>query len=379
MEVFMNYIELINNFWTQHRRVHFSDREICMFFYLLDRANELYWPVSFSVPCNVFKKEFDWTRNQVRWTRDKLAEAGVISYSGGQNGKNGEYSFAQTVLYASHAQVARNSCATSALVCDSTGVPLEEEDRTSHTVDSNDSARMLNASHAQVTRDPRARTLYINKTKLNQTKEDQDILSPDGETKTEFSDFTKGEGNITAGEEKGQRENTAFSHLSSSNREVGPEQGLIFSPLESSGDAAPIEAGPPLADLPSSSRPPGNETARACSKYELEVIQTWETLIGPFDDSWIASLREVLEKCYPSQVKSAILVMAKSRLEVMKEVGFTYIAQPLIDGMFGKRGKKNGRNDRAGSGEFESDIEKFKNPARARPKTREELLKYTMY
>ena len=231
----MNYIELINNFWTQHRRVHFSDREICMFFYLLDRANELYWPVSFSVPCNVFKKEFDWTRNQVRWTRDKLAEAGVISYSGGQNGKNGEYSFAQTVLYASHAQVARNSCATSALVCDSTGVPLEEEDRTSHTVDSNDSARMLNASHAQVTRDPRARTLYINKTKLNQTKEDQDILSPDGETKTEFSDFTKGGGNITAGEEKDKRENTAFSHLSSSNREVGPEQGLIFSPPESSG------------------------------------------------------------------------------------------------------------------------------------------------
>jgi len=375
----MNYIELINNFWTQHRRVHFSDREICMFFYLLDRANELYWPVSFSVPCNVFKKEFDWTRNQVRWTRDKLAEAGVISYSGGQNGKNGEYSFAQTVLYASHAQVARNSCATSALVCDSTGVPLEEEDRTSHTVDSNDSARMLNASHAQVTRDPRARTLYINKTKLNQTKEDQDILSPDGETKTEFSDFTKGEGNITAGEEKEQRENTAFSHLSSSNREVGPEQGLIFSPLESSGDAAPIDAGPPLADLPSGSRPPGNETARACSKYELDVIQTWETLIGPFDDSWIASLREVLEKCYPSQVKSAILVMAKSRLEVMREVGFAYIAQPLIGGMFGKRGKKNGRNDRAGSGEFESDIEKFKNPARARPKTREELLKYTMY
>ncbi|HNR59201.1 MAG TPA: hypothetical protein PKJ51_12160, partial [Methanothrix sp.] len=149
--------------------------------------------------------------------------------------------------------------------------------------------------------------------------------------------------------------------------------------LESSGDAAPIDAGPPLADLPSGSRPPGSETARACSKYELDVIQTWETLIGPFDDSWTASLREVLEKCYPSQVKSAILVMAKSRLEVMREVGFNYIAQPLIGGMFGKRGKRNGRNDRTGSGEFESDIEKFKNPARAKPKTREELLKYTMY
>jgi hypothetical protein len=197
----------------------------------------------------------------------------------------------------------------------------------------------------------------LNKTKLNKTKY---ILSPDGETKTGFSDFTGREGNITAGEEKGPGESVRGEvyPLQASGFEELSGQGLIFPPLEASGGALPIGAGPP-ADLSSASRPPGNETVRARSKYELDVIQTWETLIGPFDDSWLPTLGEVLKKCYPSQVKSAILAMAKSRPEVMKEVGFNYIAQPLIGGMFGKRGKRNGRNNRTGSGEFESDIEKM--------------------
>jgi hypothetical protein len=43
--------------------------------------------------------------------------------------------------------------------------------------------------------------------------------------------------------------------------------------------------------------------------------------------------------------------------------------------MFEKRGRVNGRNEDR-SGEFESDIEKFKNPARAKP-DKERLLKYT--
>jgi hypothetical protein len=61
------------------------------------------------------------------------------------------------------------------------------------------------------------------------------------------------------------------------------------------------------------------------------------------------------------------------------ERGFEYLMQPLLNGTFGRRVKKNGRNDWHGSGSFRDPIEKFKNPAKEKPKTREELLKYTQY
>ena len=374
MEVLMNYIELINNFWKVFRQNDFGSLEAALYLYLLDFANSLNWSESFRLPNSSIAETLKCSACKLHRARKNLVNSGLIKYSPGSRSTPGSYvieSATYSLPIRERSAINRESIVKQFNAANDQGCDaVENHGRES--IRDQSATNVLSICEQSANRS-------LNKTKINKTKEDQDILSPDGETKTEFSDFTKGEGNITTGEEKGQRENTAFSHLSSSNREVGPEQGLIFSPLESSGDAAPIDAGPPLADLSSGSRPPGSETARACSKYELDVIQTWETLIGPFDDSWIASLREVLEKCYPSQVKSAILVMAKSRLEVMREVGFTYIAQPLIGGMFGKRGKKNGRNDRAGSGEFESDIEKFKNPARARPKTREELLKYTMY
>jgi hypothetical protein len=52
--------------------------------------------------------------------------------------------------------------------------------------------------------------------------------------------------------------------------------------------------------------------------------------------------------------------------------------QPLLRGAFGRRVKKNGRKDWSDSEPFRDPIEKFKNPAREKPKTLEELLKYTV-
>jgi hypothetical protein len=378
LEVFMNYIELINNFWKVFRQNDFGSLEAALYLYLLDFANSLNWSESFRLPNSSIAETLKCSACKLHRARKNLVNSGLIKYSPGSRSTPGSYVI-ESATYSLPIRE-RSAINRESIVKQFNTAPDQGYDAVEN--GSRESIRDQSATNTLSICEQSANR-SLNKTKINKTKEDQDILSPYGETKTEFSDFTKGEGNITAGEEKGQRQDvpdTVFqTQASSSNREAGPEQGLIFSPLDTSGDAVPIVGSPPLADLPSGSRQSGNETARACSKYELDVIQTWETLIGPFDDSWIASLREVLEKCYPSQVKSAILVMAKSRLEVMKETGFTYIAQPLIGGMFGKRGKKNGRNDRAGSGEFESDIEKFKNPARAKPKTREELLKYTMY
>ena len=116
----------------------------------------------------------------------------------------------------------------------------------------------------------------------------------------------------------------------------------------------------------------------SCSKYERDVMETWEAIIGPFERDWIPLLREALKKCYPSQIKNAIIAIDRSKHEVLEEIGFEYLMQPLLRGAFGRRVKRNGRKDWGDSGSFRDPIEKFKNPARERPKTLEELLKYTV-
>ena len=166
----VNYIELINNFWIQHRRFHFNEKEISMFFFLLDRANELFWPESFSMPCSVFRKEFGWTRNQVRWARSKLIETDIISYSPGDKGRNGKYSFTVTFLRASSTQCVSNPCALSAHSDELIETTPELEERSSEMCNCEDSTRKSCADHAQLSREPRTRTLYINKTRQNKTK-----------------------------------------------------------------------------------------------------------------------------------------------------------------------------------------------------------------
>ena len=158
-----------------------------MFFFLLDRANELFWPESFSLPASVFRKEFGWTRNQVRWARSKLIETGIISYSSGDTGRSGEYSFSGTFLRASSTQCVSNPCALSAHGDELLETSSELEERSSEMCNGEDSTRNSCADHAQLSREPRTRTLYINKTKQDKTKL-KNILSPYGETKVLLSE-----------------------------------------------------------------------------------------------------------------------------------------------------------------------------------------------
>lgn len=97
----------------------------------------------------------------------------------------------------------------------------------------------------------------------------------------------------------------------------------------------------PVAE--SSSRldnPTKSDSNGKLSKVEQDVISTWETIVGPFDHTWIPLLRRALRACYPSQIKNAIVVLAKSKLEVIQEQGFEYVLEPLEKGAFGKRGNK---------------------------------------
>lgn len=70
---------------------------------------------------------------------------------------------------------------------------------------------------------------------------------------------------------------------------------------------------------------------------EKDIVDTWRTLIGPFDPKWLPLMAQVLQECYPAQIKNAIVSLAKTKADVMKEQGFEYVVEPLLKGMFGKR------------------------------------------
>ena len=75
-------------------------------------------------------------------------------------------------------------------------------------------------------------------------------------------------------------------------------------------------------------------------KWQKQIVDSWESIIGPFDKAWLTDLDKVLEVCYPAQVKSAIVTLARTKGEVMMTEGFPYLAEPLLKGAFGKRTTK---------------------------------------
>ncbi|EKF49508.1 CRP/FNR family transcriptional regulator [Thermosipho africanus H17ap60334] len=71
-----------------------------------------------------------------------------------------------------------------------------------------------------------------------------------------------------------------------------------------------------------------------------DIVDTWRTLIGPFDPKWLPMVDKTLQACYPAQIKNAIVTLAKTKAEVMQEQGFEYVMEPLLRGAFGRRSKK---------------------------------------
>ena len=99
------------------------------------------------------------------------------------------------------------------------------------------------------------------------------------------------------------------------------------------------------------------------NQYERQVVDTWIAVIGPFQKDWLDDLREVLKECYPSQVRNAITTIARSKAEVMKEQGFSYLKDPLLKGAFGRRGKGGTAKRNKSRVSKEDWLETFKNPA----------------
>jgi len=87
-----NYLELINSFWKQHRSEQFCANDWFVYSYLLNEANRLFWPASFSVSTNIVCAELGISRSTFLKVRNKLKQKNLIGFMEGGRRKKPVYS-----------------------------------------------------------------------------------------------------------------------------------------------------------------------------------------------------------------------------------------------------------------------------------------------
>jgi hypothetical protein len=84
MEQKLNYIELINQFWTCHKENCFSTSEIALYFHLLNTANSLGWKNPFREANMVICAVLNISEPTLQRCRDRLVRAGLIEFKSGK-------------------------------------------------------------------------------------------------------------------------------------------------------------------------------------------------------------------------------------------------------------------------------------------------------
>lgn len=94
----MNYFRQLNGFKKQRRIKPLTSNAILLYFILLEYANELYFPDSFTAANSVICSLCAFTRSTLVRRRDELCKKGYIKYKDGQVGQCGTYKIVPIVF-----------------------------------------------------------------------------------------------------------------------------------------------------------------------------------------------------------------------------------------------------------------------------------------
>ena len=94
----MNYIELVNNFWSVRRIKPMTAYEADFYFYLLKECNARKWINPFELPSRNVEFELGISRKTICDLRNKLQQKGLISFKDGEKRKHGAF---YSILYVS--------------------------------------------------------------------------------------------------------------------------------------------------------------------------------------------------------------------------------------------------------------------------------------
>jgi hypothetical protein len=88
----MNYITLVNNFWSIDLEANFTHLEVHLFFKLLEINNKLGWKESFRFPNSRLEAEIGSRSKNLINARQRLVDFRLITYKKGSTRKAGSYS-----------------------------------------------------------------------------------------------------------------------------------------------------------------------------------------------------------------------------------------------------------------------------------------------
>lgn len=88
----MNYISLINKFWELDAEIHFSDKEIALYFHLLNTCNRLTWKNPFGQSNAMMIARFGWGKSSFDFAKKKLKDVGLIDFKPG-DGRGNVYTY----------------------------------------------------------------------------------------------------------------------------------------------------------------------------------------------------------------------------------------------------------------------------------------------
>jgi hypothetical protein len=83
----VNYIELINGFWSAHREERFSGNDIALYFYLLEVANSLGWKRDFKHANSFITGTLGISEKTLHGCRNRLQIAKLITFKAGNGRK----------------------------------------------------------------------------------------------------------------------------------------------------------------------------------------------------------------------------------------------------------------------------------------------------
>jgi hypothetical protein len=89
----MNYIKLINDFWTSHELHSFRTNEIALFFYLVKINNQLSWKESFERNNRKIMADLDVSFPTLKNARNRLKQAGVLDFKTVKGSAKVSYTF----------------------------------------------------------------------------------------------------------------------------------------------------------------------------------------------------------------------------------------------------------------------------------------------
>ena len=82
----MTYLDVINQFWREHKHVYFSSSEIAFYFFIANECNRNSWNMPVACPTEYACNQLKLSKQGIMNARQTLAKRGLIDYDKGKRG-----------------------------------------------------------------------------------------------------------------------------------------------------------------------------------------------------------------------------------------------------------------------------------------------------